>query len=309
MAGHRYLALLAAGIAVLQADPAISRGTQDQAKGSSTQEPPPQAAATAPPPISAGPKIDSGCLRGVDKRESDLCAQWKAADSASNAARWGWWQLIIGGVGLILGAITMGAAIAAAIYAKRAARATEKTVEISESGAAGAAETLKIAERNANAAAAQVRVSEETAKRQLRAYVGIERVFVENIHIGGVPTANLHLKNFGRTPAYEYDVFSYAMIGPKDLSEEKFQLPDLAHANQSTLAPSATGHAYPSISTPWTVELDGAYRAGHLAIHVFGQVRYLDAFGEPRITDFRFYNNLSCGGSNTRLHSLGNRQT
>lgn len=183
-------------------------------------------AATALPEKQVSPSPDHGCQRGTDNRQSNLCAYWKAADAAYDAARWGWWQLIIGVVGLVLGAATMAAAIAAAVYAKRAAVATERTVQIAEEAADGASEALSIAERNANAAADQVRVSEETARRQLRAYVGIEKVYVENIVIGMVPSANLNLKNFGQTPAYEYDVFSFCMVGPKSLDEACFDLPD-----------------------------------------------------------------------------------
>jgi hypothetical protein len=77
------------------------------------------------------PSPDGGCERGKDDRKSDLCAQWKAADAAFDAAASGRQQVNIGIIGLILGAATMIAAIAAALYAKRAAVATEQTVQIS----------------------------------------------------------------------------------------------------------------------------------------------------------------------------------
>ncbi len=66
-----------------------------------------------------------------DNPSSDLCAQWKAANAAYEGAKWGWWQLIIGGFGIASGAITMGCpATAAAVYARRAAIATETTVHV-----------------------------------------------------------------------------------------------------------------------------------------------------------------------------------
>jgi hypothetical protein len=68
---------------------------------------------------------DYGCKQGHDDRQSDLCAQWKAADAATDAARSSDTQTFIGWIGLLLGGITMGAAIAAAIYAKKAAEHTK----------------------------------------------------------------------------------------------------------------------------------------------------------------------------------------
>jgi hypothetical protein len=54
-------------------------------------------------------------------RNSDLCAQWKAADAAADAAEAAWRQMLIGWIGVVLGGITMAAAVAAAFYARSAA--------------------------------------------------------------------------------------------------------------------------------------------------------------------------------------------
>lgn len=45
------------------------------------------------------PDKDMGCIQGHDERSSDLCAQWKAADSARDAAQYAFWGLIVGVVG------------------------------------------------------------------------------------------------------------------------------------------------------------------------------------------------------------------
>lgn len=76
------------------------------------------------------PKADSSnatvaaCRQGEVNRNSDLCAQWYAADSARESAIWsrrtGWFT----GVGLIVGAVTMAAAVFAALFAKEAAEHT-----------------------------------------------------------------------------------------------------------------------------------------------------------------------------------------
>ena len=57
-------------------------------------------------PIEAiqGMEYQNPCRQGWDNRNSDLCAQWKAADAAADAAYWAKWQLWIGiaGVGGLL---------------------------------------------------------------------------------------------------------------------------------------------------------------------------------------------------------------
>jgi hypothetical protein len=65
----------------------------------------------------------SNCARGIYDEQSDLCAQWKAANAAERGADAAKWSVVIGWVGVLLGLVTMGAAIAAAIFAKRAADA------------------------------------------------------------------------------------------------------------------------------------------------------------------------------------------
>lgn len=49
------------------------------------------------------PDKDVGCKQGHDERNSDLCAQWKAADAAKDAAQYALWGLLVGiaGTGLL----------------------------------------------------------------------------------------------------------------------------------------------------------------------------------------------------------------
>ncbi|ESZ03437.1 hypothetical protein X736_25485 [Mesorhizobium sp. L2C089B000] len=54
-----------------------------------------------------------------------MCAQWKAADAAQQSANWTT-------IGAIVGAFTLAAAMAAAYYAKEAARHTQRSADIAE---------------------------------------------------------------------------------------------------------------------------------------------------------------------------------
>lgn len=118
------------------------------------------------------------CQQGRDNRRSDLCAQWKAADAASEAAGWaGWtWWLGLGGVAIGLG--TLGAACAAAYFAKEAADHTKT----------GADE----AKRAADAAEADQRPWIQVSVRPQFTYSGSYNMTISLL---------LTLKNIGRLPA------------------------------------------------------------------------------------------------------------
>lgn len=76
---------------------------------------------TPPPGYSADP-----CYDAKDQNVAAFCAQWKAADAAQSSADATWWTVYLGGSGLALAAITMAAAIAAAYFAKMAAKETKR---------------------------------------------------------------------------------------------------------------------------------------------------------------------------------------
>lgn len=69
------------------------------------------------------------CPEGTDDRQSDLCAQWKAADAAKQAASAAERSNIMGKIGLWFGAATTVAAIAAAFFAFRAAEQARRSAD------------------------------------------------------------------------------------------------------------------------------------------------------------------------------------
>lgn len=75
------------------------------------------------------------CTRGDEDRQSELCAQWKAADAAAKAAKAADDTVVIGGIGLALATFTTLAAVAAAVFAYFASDHTQKANRISENSA------------------------------------------------------------------------------------------------------------------------------------------------------------------------------
>ena len=102
---YRRILLAVFGWLILTAQSADNRPLPKQSSQTNKVEPREQlqsAAAVAAGAIrEAGqfPKPDKGCTDRKDKRDSELCAQWKAADAARDAANYGMWSVFIGLVG------------------------------------------------------------------------------------------------------------------------------------------------------------------------------------------------------------------
>lgn len=148
---------------------------------------------------------DRGCARGRDVRSSDLCAQWKAADAAAEAARWSWWQMVVGILGVVVGAATVGAAVAAALYAKKAAEEATRSATV----ASDAHEAFIASER------AIIRVS--------RAYLYFA---FEDLRVTSPYAIRLDVNNLGRAATVITSVsweVSEAPIFPERLNYEQFR--------------------------------------------------------------------------------------
>jgi len=224
---------------------------------------------------------DEGCTKGKDKRTSDLCAQWKAADSAFDAARASERQVLIGWFGLLLGSITMFAAIAAALYAKRAAIATETTVEIARQAADGAGQALTIAGRSADAAVKLADQAETTAQQQLRPYLSIHGAifYVEFIDLDG-PQLVISLDNHGQTPAtiFKQNIDCCWYLGG-EFSEEFFRVRNTV---ETDIFPKTIVRI--PIRMPETI----SHGDDHGIIFLNGRIDYRDVFGRPHILPFQF---------------------
>lgn len=199
--GYRNVLAALAGLVLIGAaqapEPTAQTQTNDAASSVSGQPPPPQ---TTTPKQQASPSPDPGCERGKDNRQSDLCAQWKAADAAFDAAKGTWIQIWLGVAGIVLGALTMFAAVAAAIYAKRAAVATERTVGIAQDAAKDAVDAIAIAGRNADAAIRLADISERMRVSQFRPYVAFVEARIEQGSRGALFAAVAVVQNYGPQP-------------------------------------------------------------------------------------------------------------
>lgn len=213
-------------------------------------------------------ETEQPCKPEEDNRNSDLCAQWKAADAAKESAYWTKWTFFLGVFGSIIGGATFAAAFAAARYAKRAAIATEKTID----------ETRRIGEA------------------QVRAYVSwhstiINRGFShDDLPMGEKKITGFRfipkIQNTGQSPALMVSLCSLPWIGaPDDIPTGTFSL---AYAASETFVGagnelSLIGHF---ISMDDAI---GAYK-GEKRFCILGYFAYRDVFqpkdSEPHVSSF-----------------------
>ena len=157
---------------------------QPKAEGNPSRQLERIAAAIEKQPVASAP--DGGCDPPKDDRKSDLCAQWKAADSATESARWTFWTLILTLGGLLLGGGTLFAAWRAAHWAKKAAEHTET----------GANE----AKRGADATELAVGETRRIGEAQVRAYLSGAEVQI-GYALNDVVMFKCVVKNSGQSPA------------------------------------------------------------------------------------------------------------
>lgn len=172
--GYRCAVLVALGWLILAASPLYKNRTNAHQPGAyaNTQQSRRDITVALNKPDGI-PDTDKGCEKGQENRNSDLCAQWKAADAAQASADWTGLMYPWVVVGTIIGGLTLFAAAAAAIYARDAAKAAGMSLDH---------------ERVRTIAELQPYVFPSTLKLEPASAIANEQVVVT-------------FKNFGQTPA------------------------------------------------------------------------------------------------------------
>jgi hypothetical protein len=150
-----------------------------------------------------------------------------------------------------------------------------------------AAQSSKATKEAADATRDAVKLAEDTAKRQLRAYVFVNKAEIRVISANQPLQVLIEIKNAGQTPAYRLRASLQAFVTAFPLADFP-ALPPPGRA--SDLGPHSEVFVGP---TPLAIVLSPehwqAFVAGEWAFYAHGTITYADAFGEPRVTDFRFF--------------------
>jgi hypothetical protein len=157
----------------------------------------------------------------------------------------------------------------------------ERNVEVARVTAEAARESAETTKKS-------VELSDKTAERQLRAYIGVNSMDIKVYPFEGGEfafIANVEIKNFGQTPAYDLTIWSEAKIDafdtvPFDMTKEPEILPKAGIA-----FPGATLN----VSKGWRItaaEQEALFKR-EKTIFFWGTVRYTDAFKRRRYFAFR----------------------
>jgi len=139
----------------------------------------------------------------------------------------------------------------------------------------------------------------ENGRRQLRAYVFPDQA---NLIWEGTakPTlAEIVIKNSGQTPAYRLSTVTAVVLGDFPLQGDLHlaPMPD----NHTVVPPTASYSLSVPMAQPLTGDQLKAIQKGTQAIYAFGEISYVDAFGECRITRYRFYYSGAGGDIGSRV--------
>lgn len=131
--------------------------------------------------------------------------------------------------------------------------------------------------------------AEDTAQRQLRAYINISGGRVLNIDDPQNRIFRLDIKNFGQTPAYEVSTVFKCIVReyPLDKNKPLDPVTDEEHKIFSVMGPTCEYRR--DMIAPYNGEwVEPKIKDGSTAIYGFGEIRYRDAFGIQRVTEFRY---------------------
>lgn len=158
-------------------------------------------------------------------------------------------------------------------------------------------------------------LAEEALQRQMRAYVGVERMQFFQMSKGARPIFKATFTNFGQS--FAHDLRTSIQIGPVILSEiDSAPAPDYPTLDYpvSSLAPSASIETSTVIEdkSNWDGVWDG-FNAGRVGFLVKGAVTYIDEFAICRASTFKNYITKdmvdAAGNGTARACKSGNRST
>ena len=215
------------------------------------------------------------CVKPRNREESDLCAQWSAADASRDAADWGWWQLIFSAFGVI----GLGLTLWFNLQAWRQARDGEE----------GTRRALLAAEKQSRAAERAADLSERNSLLLFRAYVAVDRViFIDRMGVDGRLKIGVVFRNGGQTPAFSVKthVNVSAVLGspPDNLELPPFEGAPEDYSTTSIL-PAKEIPNNCDIAVPANLEQE--LFSGNAKIWVRGWCEYVDVFREPHRTAFK----------------------
>lgn len=255
-----------------------------EAPSEQPRAPPAEASEVAPAPLTEQLEPTSSEASGdtVQTAPVEASDPKGIAESAQEIVRLMRWLLYAVAAATVLLAVTL-------VYVARAVAAA--------SGASAA-----------KAAGEAVKGARESARRELRAFIGRIRAEVRNLDSEDPLDVKLTFSNAGRTPAYEISSWGGLSLVPHPFAAENLSLPRLDDAivRQEIVLPKAEfTRTDTASSTQITKAYKGLVLSGNATLFVYGEVTYKDAFGEDRWYRYRLF----CEGGDQSLFVKRNGRT
>lgn len=161
-------------------------------------------------------------------------------------------------------------------------------------------QSAEAAQQSADSTRDLVRTADNTARRELRAYIGIEWARISSPNWGNSFVGEVQIKNTGQTPALRVIHFITSQVFPPG-APTNLRMP----AQKRGQIPIAPGMAF-TLNTPIVIGFNdiGVIDKRQREIFVWGRVQYFDIFGAPQYIEFRFRN-----GEPIRAHNGTTMQT
>lgn len=183
------------------------------------------------------------CAAGRDARGSDLCAQWKAADAAASAARSAERSYRLDVAEVLAGFATLAAAVAAAYYARLAARENK---------------------RSADAAVEALNHQRELSAAQVRPFLHFDKFEVE---VSGEPgsrgvSLRAPFRNSGPTAAYAVSTSAVAITLAHPFRRATVdRLAPVRPLPRGVVAPAKSGSRIVNLSARSIALIEGGHHA------------------------------------------------
>jgi hypothetical protein len=129
--------------------------------------------------------------------------------------------------------------------------------------------------------------SVDNGHRQLRAYVFPEQANLVWQGTAKPTVVEIVIKNSGQTPAYKLATATAVVVGDYPIPADPHvpSMPD----NHTVVPPNGNYALSIAMEKPLTGDQLKAVQKGTQAIFAFGEISYVDAFDECRLTRYKFY--------------------
>lgn len=132
-----------------------------------------------------------------------------------------------------------------------------------------------------------VRGADETARRQLRAYIGVESADLTGFRINQPISGNLNIKNFGSTPGLHCSTRMEVAVIPFAEYENVYIVTDGMKEVTTTIWPSGIKVSRIDMRSTLTPMMMRDLSGGNKIICAIGRIDYIDVFGTKRWTTFK----------------------